>query len=297
MEVTLLFGTGAMTLIFLAAYVKNRSLKPGKPLLIYSLLSLVLFVALCVYNFNLYKEDISQAISSFVQAEPEKAIRKEQPKEATEPEQKQASVSTEANVTEKILDAPLINQMPELPRGCEVTSLAMLLQDAGVNADKMTLAKEIKRDPTPMTKQNGKTYFGNPHTGFVGDMYSFETPGYGVYNEPIFELAERYLPGKVENITGESFDSVINKLKDDKTVWIITNATFKVLGEEEFRTWETPDGPVEITYREHSVLVTGFDENYIYFNDPLTGIKNNKSNKAAFIAAWEQMGKQAISLK
>lgn len=297
MEVTLLFGTGAMTLIFAAAYVKNRFLKPAKPLLIYSLLSLVLFVVLCVYNLNLYKENISEAVSSFVQAEPEKAIQKEQPKEATEPEQKQTSVSTEANVTEKILDAPLINQMPELPRGCEVTSLAMLLQDAGVNADKMKLAKEIKRDPTPMTKQNGKTYFGNPHTGFVGDMYSFETPGYGVYNEPIFELAERYLPGKVENITGESFDSVINKLKDDKTVWIITNATFNVLGEEEFRTWETPDGPVEITYREHSVLVTGFDENYIYFNDPLTGIKNNKSNKAAFIAAWEQMGKQAISLK
>ncbi|WNS78293.1 C39 family peptidase [Domibacillus sp. DTU_2020_1001157_1_SI_ALB_TIR_016] len=297
MEVTLLFGTGAMTLIFAAAYVKNRFLKPAKPLLIYSFLSLMLFVVLCVYNLNLYKEDISQAVSSFGQAEPEKAIQEERPKESTDPEQKQANVSTEANVTEKILDAPLINQMPELPRGCEVTSLAMLLQDAGVNADKMTLAKEIKRDLTPMTKQNGKTYFGNPHTGFVGDMYSFETPGYGVYNEPIFELAERYLPGKVENITGESFDSIINKLKDNKTVWIITNATFDVLGEEEFRTWETPDGPVEITYREHSVLVTGFDENYIYFNDPLTGIKNNKSNKAAFIAAWEQMGKQAISLK
>lgn len=297
MEVILLFGTGAMTLIFAAAYVKNRFLKPAKPLLIYSFLSLVLFVVLCVYNLNLYKEDISQAVSSFGQAEPEKAIQEERPKEATEPQQKQANASVEANVTEKILDAPLINQMPELPRGCEVTSLAMLLQDAGVNADKMTLAKEIKRDPTPMKNQNGKTYFGNPHTGFVGDMYSFETPGYGVYNEPIFELAERYLPGKVENITGESFDSVINKIKDDKTVWIITNSTFDVLGEEEFRTWETPDGPLEITYREHSVLVTGFDENYIYFNDPLTGIKNNKSNKAAFIAAWEQMGKQAISLK
>ncbi|MDF2792158.1 MAG: hypothetical protein K0S80_5260, partial [Neobacillus sp.] len=47
----------------------------------------------------------------------------------------------------KIVDVPHIQQMPELQRGCEVTSLAMLLQYAGVSVDKMTLASEITTIP------------------------------------------------------------------------------------------------------------------------------------------------------
>ncbi len=50
------------------------------------------------------------------------------------------------SVQEKvILDVPLISQKPELKYGCEVTSLAMVLQHAGIKVNKMQLANSIQK--------------------------------------------------------------------------------------------------------------------------------------------------------
>jgi len=194
-----------------------------------------------------------------------------------------------------LIDAPLIRQNPELPRGCEVTSLAMLLQHAGIKFDKMTLADLIKKDPTPYKKKNGKIYYGNPYNGFVGDMYIKKNRGLGVYHEPIADLSRTFLPTRTINFTGHSFEDVQRYLTNGTPVWVITNARYKELPKSKFETWHTRDGIIRITYHEHSVLITGYDQKYVYFNDPLTGVKNKKAPKQDFIKAWEQMGKQAIT--
>jgi uncharacterized protein YvpB len=190
----------------------------------------------------------------------------------------------------KTITAPHIKQLPELPRGCEVTSLAMMIQQAGVKAGKMELAKEVQKVPF---KTNGLN--GNPYDGFVGNLYTFSQPGLGVYNGPIYKLAEKYLPNRVINLTGYDFSNIYKMLDKGVPVWVITNSWFSHLPSSQFITWQTSSGPLKITYREHSVLVTGYDENYIYINDPLYHRANRAVNKANFIAAWIQMGKQAIS--
>lgn len=194
-----------------------------------------------------------------------------------------------------LLEAPVIKQKPELPRGCEVTSLAMLLQHADLQVDKMTLAKQLKKDPTPYEKKNGIIYFGNPNDGFVGDMYSYNKPGLGVYHKPIQELAEQYLPGRIVNLTGKDFQELKRYLSNDLPVWVITNTTFKKLSASQFERWQTPSGPIDITYKEHSVLITGYDQDFIYLNDPLTGEKNKKTPITDFVESWVQMGSQAIT--
>lgn len=194
-----------------------------------------------------------------------------------------------------MLNAPVVKQLPELPRGCEVTSLAMLLLYAGVNIDKMTLAKEVKKNPTPYREENGKVYFGHPNYGFVGNMYDRSEPGYGVYHKPIFELAKKYLPDRAVNLTGSSFYEVMKYVQEGYPVWVINNMTYKWLPEQYWETWETPQGQIEITRKEHSVLITGFDQEYVYFNDPLRG--KYKAPKTEFIKSWEQMGSQAISYR
>lgn len=195
-----------------------------------------------------------------------------------------------------IINAPIISQYPELPRGCEVTSLAMLLQFVEVNTNKFALARLVKKNDEPLYREHGVVHWGDPNEGFNGDMYSTENPGYGVYNKPIRELAESFLGDRVVDFTGSEFTEVMKYLSQGMPVWIVTNKTYKKLPDSSFETWETPNGPVQTTIELHSVLVTGYDNDFIYFNDPLSGVQNMKANKVDFIEAWEQMGKQAISI-
>lgn len=188
------------------------------------------------------------------------------------------------------LNVPFIKQFPELPRGCEVTSLAMLLQDAGVNVGKMTLAKEVKKVPY---LKNG--YKGNLNDGFVGNMYTYSSPGLGVYHGPIADLAEKYLPNRILDLTGSKMSEVYKMVDLGAPVWVIHNSRFKRLPASEFQTWNTISGKINITYRMHSVVITGYDSKYVYINDPLYSSKNRRVDRVNFESGWVQMGRQAIS--
>jgi uncharacterized protein YvpB len=189
------------------------------------------------------------------------------------------------------LDVPLILQMPELMRGCEVTSLAMILNYRGIKVSKMELAEKITFQPF----LNG-SYHGNMHKGFVGDIKTFNNPGLGVYVEPIINLAKNYVPeSEIINLTGNNPEDLYQMIDSGFPVWIITNATFKELSDNQFQTWETDDGEMKVTYHEHSVVITGYDDNYVYINDPLKG-SNIPKNRVDFEKAWIQMGRQAMTV-
>lgn len=191
-----------------------------------------------------------------------------------------------------LLDVPLINQMdaPRLYNGCEVTSLAMMLQFWEIKVTKNELAEEIPR--VPLKNKDGK--YGNPNMGFVGNME--DGPGLGVYHGPIFELAQSYLNKelKVVDLTNHPFETLIEKVSQGLPVWVITTTDSSPVST--IQSWLTPQGPVDITFNMHSVVITGYDHENIYVNDPY-GTKNKKVNKEAFINAWQQMGSQAIVIE
>ncbi|CAG9613094.1 hypothetical protein BACCIP111899_02289 [Bacillus rhizoplanae] len=190
-----------------------------------------------------------------------------------------------------IENVPFIKQLPELERGCEVTSLAMLLQYKGIQVDKMKLADEIERVPF---EANGLR--GNPHEGFVGNIYTKSEPGYGVYHQPIFQLAQKYVPDKTIDLTGREIEDIYKVLSAGSPVWVIVNTTFQPLDKGSFETWDTNAGEVKITYYEHSAVVVGYDQNFVYVNDPLANKPRKGIPRAQFEKAWEQMGKQAITI-
>jgi len=200
-------------------------------------------------------------------------------------------------ISNKIIsDVGHIKQMPELKRGCEVTSLAMLLNYKGFDIDKMTLAEAIQKDTTPYNEVDGKVYFGNPNNGFVGDIYDYSKKGLGVYHKPIHALLASYVGNDAIDLTGCEFENLYYFINKNSPVWVIINTKYDELPQSDFQVWNTPDGEVKITYLEHSVLIVGYDDNYVYINDPLSSTGYTKKDKSRFINGWKQMGRQAVTM-
>ncbi|TRM11817.1 hypothetical protein FH966_09070 [Lentibacillus cibarius] len=190
-------------------------------------------------------------------------------------------------VSTEPIDVPLINQMdaPKLYNGCEVTSLAMMLNYHGFQTTKNELAAKIPR--VPLTYENGQK--GNPNKGFVGNMEG--GPGLSVYHGPIYSLAKDYAGDKVIDLTGAPIALLYYYLSYGLPVWVISTVDFSP--SVDFETWHTPAGEIDVTFDVHSAVVTGYDEDYVYVNNPY-GQKNQRVRKKDFKTTWEQMGSQAI---
>lgn len=192
-----------------------------------------------------------------------------------------------------MIDAPLVRQNPELPAGCEVTSLTMLLQFSGLAKTKMELAAEMPKDETPIVWGAGGSieYWGHPNTGFVGDV-TRKRKGFGIYHAGLFPLLNKYIPSAVD-LTGQSFDAYEKQIAAGVPVVVWTTIYYTV--PDNWVTWNSPLGPIKTTFSEHAVLLVGYDENAVYLNDPLSGKQKVKVDKAQFLASWEAMGKQGLS--
>jgi uncharacterized protein YvpB len=191
-----------------------------------------------------------------------------------------------------------ISQLPELISGCEVTSLTMLLDFAGKKVNKLNLAHLIEYDPTPKVTDKYNQYqiltWGNPDKGFVGKMNGTDT-GYGVYHKPLFRLLNKILPDQGVDLTGQSFAKMLQSVSDGIPViaWTTTDFSPSDIWED----WNSPTGKIHATFKEHAVLVIGYDQNSIYVNDPLDGTAGKQVDRKKFEATWNQMGRQAITLK
>lgn len=228
------------------------------------------------------------------------------PKRSTQPAKNSSHTRSVAKPlpASYLIHVPGKDQYPQLPNGCEVTSLAMLMTAEGHPVSKMTLAAEMPKDPTKLvltsyTTSNGKTankvqFWGNPNIGFVGSVYKAGY-GYGIYNAPMYKFLNQLLPGRALNMTGDSFSAILQHVAQGIPVEVWTTTTFQPT--TDWVTWQSPEGPVTATPYEHAVLVVGYSPGYLYINNPLNGEAAQKVAEGPFLGAWQQLGKQAITVK
>ncbi|MBA1392618.1 hypothetical protein EQ500_01730 [Lactobacillus sp. XV13L] len=189
---------------------------------------------------------------------------------------------------EQKLDVPLENQYPDLPNGCEVTALSMLLRYYDIRVTKLDLSQNIKH--VSSFNPDGK-YRGNPHAGFVGYM-SQANAGWCVFNEPLEQVARKYT-SRIQNATGRDFIQVLKLVSDGHPVMIITTTTFNHVND--MQTWKTAQGTVNVTPSSHACVITGFNKKTrtVYVNDPF-GTKNKAVSWQNLERSYNQQGKQAL---
>lgn len=89
-------------------------------------------------------------------------------------------------------EVTLQRQNPQLPNGCEVTSLAMLLGWAGYPVDKLELYEGYLPRQDFIETPEGWKVGGNPEDVYVGDAAS-KLGGWYCFEGPIVEAANAYL--------------------------------------------------------------------------------------------------------
>lgn len=185
---------------------------------------------------------------------------------------------------------PAVRQNPELPTGCEVTSLTMALRYLGINVDKEVLADNY------LPKCPYRT--GDYRRAFVGDPRS--KAAYGCYSEVIEKCAKQFLSVQqgrkfdVVNITGCEPDRLYACLEMGYPV--IVWVTIDMQDTFEGASWVDEDTGRSITWRgnEHCVLLTGYSasRDTVYLNDPLKGSVG--CSKAIFEQRFKEMESQAV---
>ncbi|MFB6465718.1 C39 family peptidase [Cytobacillus sp. Hz8] len=193
-----------------------------------------------------------------------------------------------------LLNVPLVKQNPELKYGCEVTSLSMVLKYAGVKTNKMELYRKVKKDPDPLIRgKNGDILkWGNPADGFVGDMTG-KYAGYAVFDQPIENLINQYLPGRAVNLTNKGFEEILTHVSKGFPVVVWTTGDYRL--PDRWEGWKHDQQYIKTPLDLHAVALVGYDSTSVYLNDPLSGRKQVKVNKETFISSWKALKKRAVS--
>lgn len=273
-------------------------------------LPILAVILVCTYLFTMNKGDWqnydSQKTVSIVEHNEAYA---EQEDESTIPESVTINENASANENNTIETTPpaahlisgfpYIYQMPELPTGCEITAMTMLLNYYGYDADKIEMSTEYL--PTAYADLY-YDYLGVLHGTdlneyFIGDP----TTGTGTVcgTGAILTAANDYLSDvdasmKAKDISGYSPEDLYELIDNDTpgVVWITIAMQYR----SETEGWYTDDGEyVEWSQSDHAGVLIGYSEDTVTIADPISG--EIEYERSAFESVYFSRGSQAVILE
>ncbi|WP_367925927.1 C39 family peptidase [uncultured Ruthenibacterium sp.] len=188
-----------------------------------------------------------------------------------------------------------VMQLPELPNGCEASSLATVLQYYGYSVDKLDLAYGyIPR--ADFWEQDGVRYGINPENAYPGDPATGR--GFYCFAEPLVEGANQYLSEQgssyyAYDITGVTEAGLRQYLSEEipVIVWITIDGEQPREGSFEWvdeRSGET----IRALANVHCVVLTALGESKCVLSDPLNG--ERLMDKEDFLTSFLALGSRAV---
>ncbi|WP_285399783.1 C39 family peptidase [Lysinibacillus sp. fls2-241-R2A-57] len=200
---------------------------------------------------------------------------------------------------EQELDVPVVMQNPELPHGCEITSLTAVLNYYGMNVTKLEMADKYlpKQD---IRIVGGQRIGPNPEKAFAGDP-SDKAEGMYVFAAPIVKAAEAVIADKkadlrVTNRTGASQDEILQLVREGVPVvtWVTLDLSEPKTSPPKGWIYEGETESREAYMNLHAVVLTGHLGDKVVVMDPLKGFVTY--NVDQFFKSYQKLGKHAVAV-
>jgi len=184
-------------------------------------------------------------------------------------------------IKEVFITVPVVMQNPELPNGCEITSLTSVLNYYGYNVSKTVMSDSYLRKQE-FERRDGKLFGANPYIAFSGNPRSARS-GFYVYAPPIVEAADNYLRDaggnhKTKDISGSIEEKIFEYVNNGIPVVIWTSIDQKPIRFDFswnlFESGEKFDAALNL----HAVVLNGYSGDMVHVMDPLKGYTSYKSN-------------------
>ena len=181
----------------------------------------------------------------------------------------------------KQLDVKNILQNPELPNGCEITSLSIVLNYKGYSVDKCDMSDNYLPKWPDLTGDPEHYYLREPRSnGFYCFAPCLCTTIDNYNNTNGTDIS-------YENLTGSDVSELYAQIDNGNPV--VVWGTLK---------WKTPKKYSNGLYSNlHCMVLSGYTNTTVTIIDPIYGSKSKTINRKTFETVWTQMGSRALVVK
>ena len=173
----------------------------------------------------------------------------------------------------RLTDFEIMEQYPELPTGCEITAMTLVLSYYGYNVDKVTMALDYmpKIQAEFYRGEDGRLMGPDLENFFVGDPT--EETGYICGTGAIVTAANAYLTDVGSDMTAVAMKNAQpEELYDliDQGTPVVIWCTINMEDRAETDSWYREDGTyMEWSTNDHGAVLIGYDEDTVTVADPI----------------------------